>query len=115
VPADLADFVDRADELQALDRAAAAPGPLLAVVYGPPRMGKTRLLGRFVEGKRAVFFRATQQTSPAELAALSRATRDALRPAGTDLLALGDFPDWPSAFDYLAARFGRVDLRLQLQ
>ena len=78
-------------------------------------MGKTRLLGRFVEGKRAVFFRATQQTSPAELAALSRATRDALRPAGTDLLALGDFPDWPSAFDYLAARFGRVDLRLQLQ
>ena len=104
MPADFRDFFDREDELQSLDRAWAAPGPVLALVWGRRRTGKTRLLGKFVEGKRAIFYGATQQASPTELAALGQATREALSPAGTDLLALGDFPDWTTAFDYLADR-----------
>jgi AAA+ ATPase superfamily predicted ATPase len=60
------------------------------------------LLGEFIAGKRAIFYGATQQASPTELAGLSQAAREALGPEGTDLLALGDFPNWTAAFDYFA-------------
>lgn len=95
-------FFDREGELEALDRAWESRGAVLALVWGRRRTGKTRLLGRFVEGKRAIFYGATQQASPTELRGLGRAAKDALRPAGADLLALGEFPDWGAAFDYLA-------------
>ena len=97
-------FLDRDDERQALESAWASPGPVLALVWGRRRTGKTRLLGKFIEGKRAVFYGATQQASATELAGLGQAARDALHPAGADLLALGDFRDWTAAFEYLADR-----------
>jgi len=96
------DFFDRERELQALDQAWESRGAALALVWGRRRTGKTRLLGKFVEGKRAIFYGATQQASPTELRGLAQASRDALPPAGADLLALGEFPDWGAALDYLA-------------
>jgi AAA+ ATPase superfamily predicted ATPase len=96
------DFLDREGELQALDRAWGSHEATLALVWGRRRTGKTRLLGEFVEGKRAIFYGATQQASPTELSGFAQAARDALHPAGGDLLALDGFPDWPTAFDYLA-------------
>jgi hypothetical protein len=98
----VADFKDREDELEALHRAWTRAGPTLVLVWGRRRTGKTRLLGKFAEGKRAIFYGATQQASPTELRALGQAARDALHPTGRDLLALGDFPDWTTAFDYFA-------------
>jgi AAA+ ATPase superfamily predicted ATPase len=95
------DFLDREGEIGALERAWTSSEPVLALVWGRRRTGKTRLLGRFVEGKRAVFYGATQQTSRTELSGFSEACREALQPSGSDLLALGDFPDWTVAFDYL--------------
>jgi AAA+ ATPase superfamily predicted ATPase len=99
-----ADFIDRADELAALERAWRAPGASLIVVWGRRRAGKTRLLGRFVEGKRAVYHGATEQASGLELRRLSDAARAALRPGPGDLLAHGDLPDWPTALSYLGQR-----------
>lgn len=99
-----ADFLNRDAELRALDRACESSGAVLALVWGRRRTGKTRLLGRFIEGKRAVFYGATQQASPTELRGLAQATRDTLAPHGPDLLALGDFPDWEVALRYLADR-----------
>jgi AAA+ ATPase superfamily predicted ATPase len=98
------DFLDREGAMQSLEGAWASPGAVLALVWGRRRTGKTRLLGRFIEGKRAVFYGATQQASPTELQGLGDAVRDALRPEGTDLLSLGSFPDWATAFGYLADR-----------
>lgn len=69
------DFLDREAELQALDGAWETPGAVLALVWGRRRTGKTRLLGKFLEGKRAIFYGATQQASPVELRGLSGATR----------------------------------------
>jgi AAA+ ATPase superfamily predicted ATPase len=96
--------VDREAELLALERSWRSGEPVLALVSGRRRTGKTRLLGRFVERKRAVFYAAAQQASLAELRGLSRATREALRPDGGDLLALADFPDWERALEYLAEK-----------
>src|SRR2546429_9995635 len=73
----------------------------MALVWGRRRSGKTRLLGRFAEGKRAIFYGATQQASHTELRGFGDAARGALRPRGSDLLSLGEFPDWTVAFDYL--------------
>src|SRR5258708_32810402 len=95
------EFLDREDALQALERAWASPKPILALVWGRRRTGKTRLLGRFVGGKRAVFYGATQQASRTELRGFGDAIRGSLRPSGSDLLSLGDFPDWTVAFNYL--------------
>jgi len=95
-------FIGRGAELRSLEDAWDQPGSSLVLVWGRRRVGKTRLLGRFADGKRAVFYGATQQAPAAELAALSDAARDALAPSGTDLLAHGDFPSWVSALDYLA-------------
>src|SRR5258708_27514924 len=98
------EFLDREDALQALERAWASPKPILALVWGRRRTGKTRLLGRFVEGKRAVFYGATQQASRTELRGFGDAIRDALHPSGSDLLSLGDLPDWTVAFNYLGEK-----------
>lgn len=97
-------FLDRETELGVLERAWRDGGPCLVLLWGRRRTGKTRLLGRFVEGKRAVFYGATEQASATELGGLSEAARRALRPTGADLLAHGDFPDWESAFQYLGER-----------
>src|SRR3982074_1750676 len=78
------DFLDREDETQALERAWASSEAVLALVWGRRRTGKTRLLGRFVEGKRAVFYGATQQASRTELCGFGDAIRDALHPSGSD-------------------------------
>lgn len=99
-----ADFLDRETELLALDRDWESPGASLVLLWGRRRTGKTRLLGQFVDKKRAVFYGATEQASATELRAFSEAARGTLRPRGGDLLAHGDFPDWVSAFDYLGER-----------
>ncbi|HXF73866.1 MAG TPA: ATP-binding protein [Actinomycetota bacterium] len=108
------DFLDRTEELAALERAWRAAGASLIVVWGRRRTGKTRLLGRFVEGKPAVYHGATEQASALELARLSDAARAALRPGPGDLLAHGDFPDWPTALSYLGQRARRQRLLVVL-
>ncbi len=108
------DFVDRKAELRTLEDAWRDPGADLVLVWGRRRTGKTRLLGRFVEGKRAVFYGATQQAGPAELAAFSEAVRSSLRPSGTDLLAHSDFVSWESAFEYLGEQAARRRLLVVL-
>jgi uncharacterized protein len=97
-------FLNRHAELNSLSQAWESPGPVLALVWGRRRTGKTRLLGKFIEGKRAVFYGATQQSPATELRGLSQAAREALEPLGTDLLALGDLTDWTSALEYLAGQ-----------
>lgn len=108
------DFLDRREELAALERAWEAPGARLILVWGRRRTGKTRLLGRFIEGKRAIFYGATEQSATAELQGFSEAARQALRPRGADLLAHGPFPSWDAALDYLAEKAARERLAVVL-
>lgn len=107
-------FLNRDSELGSLNRAWEAPGAALILVWGRRRTGKTRLLGEWLRGKRAVFYGATEQASSAELRGLSEATRRSLQPAGSDLLANTDFPDWDRALSYLADRASRERLAVVL-
>ncbi|HXV59264.1 MAG TPA: ATP-binding protein, partial [Vicinamibacteria bacterium] len=103
-------FFNREAEIRTLERAWATPGPNLVMVWGRRRTGKTRLLGRFVEDKRAVFYGATEQAARAELRGFSAAVRQSFKPSGDDLLAHSDFPDWEVALRYLARRAARQRL-----
>lgn len=76
--------------------------PQLAVLWGRRRVGKTFLLSHFAQGRRAVFFGATQQAEAVEL----RRFADAVgRDLGTATLELagGGFGSWEAALRYVAA------------
>lgn len=107
-------FLDRQEELAALEREWRRPGASLVLVWGRRRTGKTRLLGRFIYSKRALFYGATQQSSATELKGLSDAARAVLRPTGSDLLAHSEFTDWETALSYLGEVAGRQRLAVIL-
>ena len=74
----LAPLVNRSAELRRLDEAwqrAVEGSPQLLVVWGRRRVGKTFLLSHFAQGKRAVFFGATQQAEAVELRRLTETIR----------------------------------------
>ncbi len=55
-------FLDREEDLRALDEIYERPGTHLAVVYGRRRVGKTRLLLQFAKDKPHVFYTAIKKT-----------------------------------------------------
>ena len=96
------DLIDRERELAALEGAAAARGGQLAIVWGRRRVGKTYLLEAFSRERRSVYYTATSQSAPVELAAFTDAVREQL---GSDGLPAGyAFPDWSTALDFVADR-----------
>lgn len=92
-------FVGRDAELATLEKAYAADGFRMVVVYGRRRVGKTTLLARFAEGKPALFFTAQQQTDANNLADFSRQIALFFQ-----LPASLAFESWEAAFDFLADR-----------
>ena len=98
-------LVDRLPEWERLERAwsSARHGrPQLLVVWGRRRVGKTFLLSHFTRGKRVVFFGATQQAGPVELARLADAVRRDLGEHAGDLSG-GAFTSWEAALRFFAA------------
>ena len=81
---------------------AGAGRPQLVVVWGRRRVGKTFLLSHFAQGRRAVFFGATQQAEGVELTRLAEAVRRDLGDQAADL-AGGSFASWESALRFFAA------------
>ncbi len=91
-------FVGRESELSQLNRMYEKDGFQLAVVYGRRRVGKTTLVDAFAKGKPTLYFTAQQRSSLQNLAHFSRAAYAFLGlPEDT-----GAFPDWRSAFSYIA-------------
>ncbi|WP_131792575.1 ATP-binding protein, partial [Candidatus Protofrankia datiscae] len=95
-------FVNRTEELAALERWWASTDPRPAVVWGRRRVGKTALLHRFAAGRRSVFHTGAGRAAPGELAQLSRQVADSLPGRFRDLLAR-PYTDWDDALDDLAA------------
>jgi uncharacterized protein len=98
-------LIDRRGEWRRLDEVwerATEGRPQLAMVWGRRRTGKTFLLSHFCQGKRAVFFGATQQSEAIELGRLADAVRRELGDAVADL-AGGGFRSWEAALRFFAA------------
>jgi AAA+ ATPase superfamily predicted ATPase len=91
-------FVNREHELAALDRWWQAEDPRPGLLWGRRRVGKTALLQRFANGRRAVFHTGAGRAPAGELAQLARQVDGAgLSPPARP------YRDWDDALDHLAA------------
>ena len=94
-------FVSRVDELAALERWWNATDGRSAIVWGRRRVGKTMLLQRFAQDKRAVFHSGAGRPVSDELRVLSDAVA-ALKLKSARNLAERPFATWDDALDWLA-------------
>lgn len=93
-------FVAREKELATLEKAYARDTFQMVIVYGWRRVGKTALIDRFVTGRRALYFTASQQSSALNLADFTRAIAAFFSlPASTP-----PFASWRDTFDFIAAQ-----------
>jgi AAA+ ATPase superfamily predicted ATPase len=106
-------FVDRVDELAALERWWAGPAGTIGIVWGRRRVGKTALLEHFAAGRRAVFHTCARRPAPDELRILSAEAAPVLGGSFRDLAAR-PFADWTDAFEALAAAAADEPLLLVL-
>lgn len=93
------EFFDRVDELAALEDNWTAKDARFFVLWGRRRVGKTELLNHFVEGKRALYFEATDATRGDQLSDLSR---ELAHVSGNDLLAQQPLSSWQAALAAIA-------------
>lgn len=115
-------FVDREDELRALEEMWKSDTAHLVLVYGRRRIGKTWLVKKFLEGKRGVYVYATRQPIDLELErfaeAVGRAVGRYVRPswdsifaalaeAGKIVVAVDEFTYWVEEDDSVLSQLQR--------
>ncbi len=88
-------FIDRADELDALQAAYERLGAELFVLYGRRRLGKTTLLRRFSENRPGAYHVADRAAEPDARRFLAASMARGL---GEPTLRQADYPDWYSLF-----------------
>lgn len=93
------EFLNRTDELAALEDLWRASDARFFVLWGRRRVGKTELLTRFAEGRRALYFEATDTTEPVQLRSLSQELALA---SGDALLAQQPLTSWRAALAAIA-------------
>ena len=94
-------FIGRERDSAFLEELAGSDRAEFFVLYGRRRVGKTELLQRFCQGRRAVYFFATQVREKDNLRALGMAIAEGL---DDPLAAEIEFPDLAAALSYLAER-----------
>ncbi len=88
-------FVDRKQELETLQNEYARKGSALVVLYGRRRVGKTELITKFVDGKNALFFLASEEAETQNRNAFKEKVADFL---DSDLLRSADIKNWDVLF-----------------
>ncbi len=102
-------FVNRTNELRALERWWDEPGARLGLLWGRRRVGKTALLQEFAGSRRTIFHTAAGRPPSDELSLLATAAADA-DPGGLRDLRQRPFTDWDDALDTLADAASRERL-----
>jgi uncharacterized protein len=95
-------FVNRTDELNALEEWWASPSGGMALLWGRRRVGKTVLLQQFSDNKPAIFYTGAGRPLSEELTLLSRAAQPHLADGIRDLDAR-PFVSWDDALEALAS------------
>lgn len=98
-------FIGRERELEALERMYQSDRFACVVVYGRRRVGKTALLSRFIEDKKAIYFMGVESSAKQNLENLSRCILD-----GSGIPAETVFPSFQAAVEsvFRLAREERV-------
>lgn len=93
-------FVGRERELQSLQEQYEQSGFTMSVIYGRRRIGKSTLIARFIEGKRAICYTASKVGAERNLALFTRQVMTVLEPQMMDVA----FPSLESILDYITTR-----------
>jgi uncharacterized protein len=88
------DFINRRDEMAALESRWDRGRGEFYVVWGRRRVGKTELLSHFLEGKRGFLFEATEGLEPDHLVDFSRLLAEK---SGKRIYDLQPLTNWPAA------------------
>ncbi len=104
-------FIGREEELKTLERCYSLDSFQMMVVYGRRRVGKTRLIRQFLQGKDAVYFCGIESSAEKNLEQFS----DALyRATGAADMGLPPFASFQAAFAYACAQAKRRKLVLAI-
>ena len=90
-------FIGRTVEMSELNRLYGTGSFEMPVIYGRRRVGKTRLITEFIQGKKAIYFQARRTNAEADLHGFSQAIL-----AGSVGVAGVSFRSFDEAFDALA-------------
>lgn len=91
-------FIDRQDELVFLEKEYARKESSLVILYGRRRVGKTALMTKFMENKRAFYFLATEESEQQNRNAFKD---DVAVFTGNTLLQAADINQWGPIFEIL--------------
>ncbi|MCL2796812.1 MAG: ATP-binding protein [Firmicutes bacterium] len=91
-------FINRVEELSALEREYKADGSSFVVMYGRRRVGKTELIAEFIRDKDSLYFLATKESEAQNAKAFKAQAAEYL---GNELLKSAD-ADWARVFKMLA-------------
>lgn len=94
-------FINRRQELEALDKFWKDKSSQLVVIYGKRRVGKTELIKRFIRAKPAAYFLARRISEKENLFSLGRAIGNLFNDI---TLAKRGFEKWDEVFHYLKER-----------
>lgn len=95
------EFINRHKELALLESEYVRQGFSFTVIYGRRRVGKTRLIREFIQGKNSVYFLADTQTEKLNLESF----RDRATQVLDDQLLSGlEFKDWSTLIRYVYER-----------
>ena len=94
-------FINRKQELEALDKFWKDKSPQLVVIYGKRRVGKTELIKQFIQAKPAVYFLARRISEKENLFFLGQAIGNLFNDI---MLKKRGFEKWDEMFLYLKER-----------
>ncbi len=94
-------FIGREKELDKLNRQYKDNQFEFAVIYGRRRVGKTTLIHKFCENKKAIYYMATEGTEKDNLEKFSRTVFETMMP-GTEMPAFQSYEDLFSYIDTIA-------------
>lgn len=90
-------FIGRDRELSTLDKLYASGKFEFAVIYGRRRVGKTALISRFIDGKKAIYFMGVESNSRQNLENLSKSIIE----FSSDIEAETSFHSFQAALEYV--------------
>jgi len=93
------EFIGRNRELKEIERQYQRGGFEFSVIYGRRRIGKTWLIRKFIEDKKAVFFTGLEASSTTNLISMSQAVHQVTGQEG-----MAPFRDYASLFTYLSGQ-----------
>lgn len=102
-------FIDRIDELETLEREYDKDSAAFVVIYGRRRVGKTTLINHFCEGKKSIYFLATEENESENRNSFKNLVSDNF---GNELLASASLTNWEPIFKVIAEKFRQERLVL---